>query len=113
LENLLQNNLANFHQTLQKSFLGEGDSCLCNEEDNPSPRGDNTERVKIHKNYSNFLYLLNLHNQNPWVKGIQVCSFKGSGPLQRGDNHKNVKMGWGHLKILFLKIMKPENRNFI
>jgi hypothetical protein len=24
---------------------------------------------------------------------------KGSGPLQRGDNHKNVKMGWGHLKI--------------
>jgi hypothetical protein len=33
------------------------------------------------------------------VKGIQVCSNKGSGPLQRGDNHKNVKMGWGHLKI--------------
>jgi hypothetical protein len=22
------------------------------------------------------------------------------GPLQRGDNHKNVKMGWGHIKIL-------------
>ena len=21
------------------------------------------------------------------------------GPLQRGDNRKNVKMGWGHLKI--------------
>jgi hypothetical protein len=33
------------------------------------------------------------------VKGIQVSSNKGSGPLQRGDNHKNVKMGWGHLKI--------------
>jgi hypothetical protein len=28
------------------------------------------------------------------VKGIQVCSNKGPGPLQRGDNHKNVKMGW-------------------
>jgi hypothetical protein len=24
---------------------------------------------------------------------------KGPGPLQRGDNHKNVKMVWGHLKI--------------
>jgi hypothetical protein len=33
------------------------------------------------------------------VKGIQVCSNKGPSPLLRGDNHKNVKMGWGHLKI--------------
>jgi hypothetical protein len=33
------------------------------------------------------------------MKGIQVCSNKGPGPLQRGDNHKNVKMWWGHLKI--------------
>jgi hypothetical protein len=33
------------------------------------------------------------------VKGIQVCSNKGPGLLQRGDNHKNVKIGWGHLKI--------------
>jgi hypothetical protein len=33
------------------------------------------------------------------VKGNQVCPNKGPGPLQRGDNHKNVKMGCGHLKI--------------
>jgi hypothetical protein len=33
------------------------------------------------------------------VKGIQVCSNKGPGSLRRGDNHKNVKMGLGHLKI--------------
>jgi hypothetical protein len=33
------------------------------------------------------------------VNGIQGCSNKGPGPLLRGDNHKNVKMGWGHLKI--------------
>jgi hypothetical protein len=33
------------------------------------------------------------------VKGIKVCSNKGPSPLQRGDNHKNVKMGWDHLKI--------------
>jgi hypothetical protein len=41
------------------------------------------------------------------VKGIQVCSNKGPGPLQRGDNHKNVKMGWGHLKIFFFRTTGP------
>jgi hypothetical protein len=40
------------------------------------------------------------------VKGIQVCSNKGPGPLQRGDNQKSVKMGWGHLKI-FSRTMRP------
>jgi hypothetical protein len=33
------------------------------------------------------------------VKGIQVCSNIGPGPLQRGDNHKNVKIVWGLLKF--------------
>jgi hypothetical protein len=33
------------------------------------------------------------------VKGIQVCSNKGPGFLQREDNLNNVKMKWGHLKI--------------
>jgi hypothetical protein len=41
------------------------------------------------------------------VKGIQVCSNKGPGLLQRGDNHKNVKIGWGHLKILFYRTTGP------
>jgi hypothetical protein len=27
----------------------------------------------------------------PWVKGIQNCTGRGQGPLQRGDNHKNSK----------------------
>jgi hypothetical protein len=40
------------------------------------------------------------------MKGIQVCSNKGPDPLQRGDNHKNVKMGWGHLKI-FSRTTEP------
>jgi hypothetical protein len=40
------------------------------------------------------------------VKGIQVCSNKGPGPLQRVDNHKNVKMGWGHL-IIFSRTTGP------
>jgi hypothetical protein len=41
------------------------------------------------------------------VKGIQVCSNKGPGPLQRGDNHKNVNIGWGHLKIFFSRTTGP------
>jgi hypothetical protein len=34
---------------------------------------------------------------HPWVKGILNCSNKGSGPFQRGDNHKN---GVGSFKNL-------------
>jgi hypothetical protein len=41
------------------------------------------------------------------MKGIQVCSNKGPGCLQRGDNHKNVKMGWDHLKIFFSRTTGP------
>jgi hypothetical protein len=42
---------------------------------------------------------IKLGTNYPWMKGVRVCSNKGTCPLQRGDNHKNVKMGWGHLKI--------------
>jgi hypothetical protein len=41
------------------------------------------------------------------MKGIQVSSNKGPGSLQRGDNHKNVKMGWGHSKTLFSRSTGP------
>jgi hypothetical protein len=34
---------------------------------------------------------------------IQNCPNKGPGPLQRGDNHKITKMGWGLLKTLSQK----------
>jgi hypothetical protein len=43
----------------------------------------------------------------PWVKGIQVCSNTGPCHLQRGDNHKNVKMGCGDLKIFFSRNTEP------
>jgi hypothetical protein len=33
------------------------------------------------------------------MKEIHFYSNEGPGLLQRGDNHKNVKMGWDHLKI--------------
>jgi hypothetical protein len=46
------------------------------------------------------------------MKRIQVRSNEGPGPLQRGDNHRYVRKGWGHLKILFLRTMKPEKLNF-
>jgi hypothetical protein len=42
-----------------------------------------------------------------WVKGILICSNKGPGPLQRGDNHKNAKMGWDHVNIFF-RTTEPE-----
>jgi hypothetical protein len=35
------------------------------------------------------------------MKEIQVC------PLPRGDNYKNVNMGWGHLKIIFSRTTGP------
>jgi hypothetical protein len=44
---LLQNHWANFNQTWHKSFLGEGIQVCSNEGDCPSPRGDNSKRVKI------------------------------------------------------------------
>jgi hypothetical protein len=40
--------------------------------------------------------------------GILNSSNKGPGSLQRGDNHKYAKMGWGHLKIFFSRTIEPE-----
>jgi hypothetical protein len=46
------------------------------------------------------------------MKGINVCFNKGPGPHQRGDNHKNSKIGWNNLKILFLRTTDPEKLGF-
>jgi hypothetical protein len=80
----------------------------------PSPRGYNSERVKIHWKCVNILFTrtswpnsIKLGTNYPWVKGIQICSNKGRSPLQKGDNHKNVKMGWGHLKIFLFRTIGP------
>jgi hypothetical protein len=35
------------------------------------------------------------------MKGKQVCLDNGIDPHQRGDNHLNANIGWGHSKILF------------
>ena len=90
-----------------------------NEGDNLSPRGDNSERVKIHWKILNVFFSrtnwpnsIKLNTNYSWVKKIQVYSNKGPGPLQKGGNYKNVKMGWGHLKIFFSRITGPEKLKF-
>jgi hypothetical protein len=50
---------------------------------------------------------IKLDINHPWVKGNLNCSNKGPGSLQRGDNHKNPKMGCVHLKI-FYRTTEPE-----
>jgi hypothetical protein len=40
------------------------------------------------------------------VKGIQVCSNKGSGPLKE-EIIKNVKRGRGHLNFFFSRTIRP------
>jgi hypothetical protein len=42
-------------------------------------------------------------------EGIVNFSNKGPGPLKRGDNLKNAKMGCGHLKIFFFRTTEPES----
>jgi hypothetical protein len=71
----------------------------------PLQRGDNRKNIKMGWGHLKIFFSrtsrpksIKLGTNYPWVKGIQVCSNKGPGFLQRGDNHKNVKMGWGHLK---------------
>jgi hypothetical protein len=89
------------------------------EGDSPSPRGESSERVIIHRKFLKIFFSrtsrpksIKLSTNYPLVKRIQVCSNKGPGPLQKGDNHRNVRKGWGHLKLLFLRTMKPEKLNF-
>jgi hypothetical protein len=46
------------------------------------------------------------------VKKIQVCSNKGPGSLQTGDNHRNVRKGWGSFKNLILKNYEVRKAEF-
>jgi hypothetical protein len=40
-----------------------------------------------------------LGTKHPLVKRIRNCSKEGPGSFPRGDNHRNAKIGWSHLKI--------------
>jgi hypothetical protein len=58
--------------------------------DSPSLRGNNSERVEVHRNFFKIFSRtsrpksIKLGTNYPLVKRIQVCSNKGPGPLQRG-----------------------------
>jgi hypothetical protein len=86
---------------------GEGFQVCSNEGDCPSPRGDNSESVKIHWKFLKIFFSRTSgpnsikHGTNfPWMKGVRLCSNKGTDPLQRGDNHKKYKNGMGSFKNL-------------
>jgi hypothetical protein len=63
---------------------------------------------KIFFSRSSWPFSIKLSINHAWVKRILNCSNKGSDPLQRGDNYKIAKMGWGHLKIFFSRTTDPE-----
>jgi hypothetical protein len=50
---------------------------------------------------------MKLGTNYPWMTEIQVCSNEGPGPLQRGDNLKNLRIWWGHFKIFFSRTTGP------
>jgi hypothetical protein len=76
---------------------------VCSNEGDVPSSSESKNTLKIFKNifFSRTIWPNSIKHGTiyPWIKGNQVCSNKESGPLQRGDNHKNVKIGWGHLKI--------------
>jgi hypothetical protein len=94
-------------------------NCSCKGQPS-SPRGDNSEIVKIHLRYLKLflsrtkrLISMKLGTNLPEVKGILNCSNKGPGPFQRVDNNcKNGKRGWAHLKIFFSRTTRPEKLKF-
>ena len=93
----------------------EGIQVCSNEEERPSPRGDNSKRVKIHQHFFKIFFRtswpnsIKLNTNYPWTKKIQVCSIKGPGPLQRRDN---CKKGVGSFKNLILKNYEARKAEF-
>jgi hypothetical protein len=72
--------------------------------------------VKIHRKLKKNIYLLQnqeakfnqLSTSNyPWVKGIQVYSNKGPGPLQKGGLLQKCQNGVGSFKNFLLKYCWP------
>ena len=74
--------------------------CL-NEGPCPSPRGDNSEIVKLYWKYLKIFFFritepisTKLGTNDPWVEGIQFFSNEGPCPSPRGDNREIVKLYW-------------------
>jgi hypothetical protein len=97
----------------------KGNQVCSNKGPGPLQRGDNNKNVKMGRGYLKIFFSrisrpksIKLGTNYHLVKRIQVCSNKGPGPLQGGDNHRNVRKGLGHLEILFLRTKKPEKLHF-
>jgi hypothetical protein len=84
-------------QIILREGGGGGIKDFSNEEERPSTKGDDNKRVVFSR--TSWPFSIKLGTIYPWVEEIQICSNKGLGPIQRGENHKNVKIGWVHLKI--------------
>jgi hypothetical protein len=76
-----------------------------NERQPPSPRGDNSKRVKIYWKFFKIFsrtsksISIKLGTNHPEVRGIKNYTIQVPGPFQRGNNHKN---GVGSFKNLLL-----------
>jgi hypothetical protein len=114
---LLQNHWARIGHIYMKAIWYNIDSELFISWSPGIGRGHNRENYiyiclywkKIFFSRTSWPIWIKLGINHPWVTGILICSNKGPGPLQRGDNLKNAKkMGWGHLKIFFSRTTKPE-----
>jgi hypothetical protein len=77
--------------------------------------GPQLVRTVLHKRILEKIFLskterpisITLYANYPCVREVQVCLNKGTASHQRVDNHKNANIGWGHLKILVLRINDP------
>jgi hypothetical protein len=79
---------------------GEGSQVSLNEGDCPSPRGDNSERVKMHWKILKIFFSrtslpnsIKLGTNYPYVKGIQVVQIKGQVIFKREIITKMWKWG--------------------
>jgi hypothetical protein len=84
------------------------------EEDSPSPRGGNSERVKIHRK------ILEIFSRTCEQAKINQSWYKlslGKGnsrarPSSKGDNHRNLKKGVGSFNCLILKNYEARKADF-
>jgi hypothetical protein len=55
---------------------------------------------------------IKLGEKHPWMKRIRNCSKEGRDSFSKGDNHRNAKIGWDHLRIFFTRTTEPEELIF-
>jgi hypothetical protein len=68
--------------------------------------------IKIFFSQTSLPNSIELGTNHPWVKGIHTYSNKGPDPLQKGDYHKNLKIGLGYFKVFFSRTTGPETLKF-